>query len=210
MLLHASATFAQVDVFPMNNAVDVNPDSRLKLVFSSASTLNNQGKIRIYDASNDSVVDELDMSIPAGPRNSRTPPPYDTFKYSSVPDTVFSVNSPDTDTSHVYQKNYVGDMNESSARHFFPVLLDGNTAMISPHNHRLAYGKTYYVAIDAEVFALDDDQFTGSLGKTAWTFTTKKTAPSPDTDPLVVSADGTGDIRFERDQSRQFHGPECG
>ncbi|MET0391109.1 MAG: pectinesterase family protein [Polyangiales bacterium] len=167
----------------------MNPDTRLKLTFAGPPTLRNAGKITIRDASNDSVVDELDMSIPPGPRNTRTPAPYDTFKYSSVPDTVFTVDNPDTDPSHVYQTNYVGDSNDSSARHFFPVLLDGDTATIFPHNGRLAYGKTYYVEIDASVFGA-----AVTSGKASWSFTTKQAGPSADATQLVVSADGSGDF----------------
>jgi pectin methylesterase-like acyl-CoA thioesterase len=193
-MFYVSSAHAQAELFPKTNAADVNPDTRLRLIFSSAPPLGNKGKIRIYDASNDSLADELDLSIPPGPRNTRTPPPYDTLKYSSIPDTVFTVNSPDTDTSHVYQKNYVGGTNESYARHFFPVLIDGNVATISPHNSRLAYNKTYYVQIDPEAFPFKDNSFLGVTGKSAWTFTTKKAPPSGDSKRLVVSADGTGDF----------------
>jgi pectin methylesterase-like acyl-CoA thioesterase len=190
VLLHVSAVAAQVEFFPVNGAVDVNPDTRLRLVFEGTPPLQNQGKIKIYDASNDAVVDELDMSIPPGPRNTRTPAPYDTFKYSSVPDTVFTVNSPDTDTSHVYQKNLVGGTGDGSARHFFPVLVDDKTATISPHNHCLEYGKTYYVLIDPQVF----DGFGGISDKSAWTFTTKTLPPPSDAKRLVVSAQSAGDF----------------
>lgn len=193
-LLHTSHVSAQVEMFPKNDALDVNPDTPLKLTFSSPPPLMNQGKIRVYDASNDALVDELDMSIPPGPRNTRTPAPYDTFKYSSVPDTVFTVKNPDTDTSHVYQKNYVGNASESSARHFFPVLVEGNTATITLHNNRLAYDKAYYVTVDAAVFPFQDGSFSGITGKSSWAFRTKSTGPAADSDMFVVAADGTGDF----------------
>jgi hypothetical protein len=190
-LLLVTPASAQVSQFPSNGAVDVSPDTRLKLMFASAPVMNNQGKVRIYDAADNSVVDELDMSIPPGPRNTRTPAPYDTFKYSSVPDTVFTVNSPDTDKSHVYQQNLVGDTSESSARHFFPILIDANTATITPHNNRLAYGKTYYVEVEASIFPQADNSFSG---KASWSFSTKGAPPSTGTKRVVVAADGTGDF----------------
>jgi MYXO-CTERM domain-containing protein len=193
-MLCASSVFAQAELFPKNNAADVNPDTRLKLVFSSAPPLGNNGKISIYDASNDSMVDELDLSVPPGPRNTRTPAPYDTLTYSSIPDTVYTVSNPDTDTTHVYQENYVGGTSASDARHFFPVLINDNTATITPHNNRLAYDKTYYVQIDPAVFPFSGGSFSGMSGKTAWIFTTKKAPPAADSSVLVVSADGSGDF----------------
>ena len=194
VMLCAPSAHAQAELFPQNNSVDVNPDTRLKLTFSSAPPLGNTGKIKVYDASNGNLVDELDLSIPPGPKNTRTPPPYDTLKYASIPDTVFTVNSPDTDTSHVYQKNYVGGTNDSDARHFYPVLINDNVATITPHNNRLAYDKAYYVEVDSEAFPFPDNSFGGITGKSTWTFTTKKAAPAPDSSMLLVSADGTGDF----------------
>lgn len=181
-------------LFPKNQAAEVNPDTRLRITFPSAPPLGNTGKVRIYDAADDSLVDELDLSIPPGPRNTRTPAPYDTLKYASIPDTVYTVNAPDTDPSHVYQANYVGGTAENNLRRFFPVLIDGAVATIHPHNNKLTYGKTYYVQVDAAVFPFTDDSFAGVAGKTAWRFTTKKAPPAADAVKLVVAADGSADF----------------
>lgn len=194
LLLRVAAVHAQPALFPENGAQDVNPDTRLRLTFSSAPPLGNQGKITIYDASNDSVVDQLDLSIPPGPRNTRTPAPYDMLSYASIPDTVFTVKNPDTDTSHVYQKNYVGGTAESDAHHFFPVLIDQNVATIVPHNNRLTYDKTYYVQIDAEAFPFPDHSFAGITGTSAWSFRTKHEAPDASASTWVVAADGSADF----------------
>lgn len=185
---------ANLLLFPANNEIAVNPDTRLVITFQENAVLGNSGKIRIYDASNDNLVDSLDLSIPPGPRNTRTPSPYDTITYSSIPDKVYTVYDPDLDSSHVYQQKFIGGTTDADVYHFFPVLIDENKASICLHNNSLDYNKTYYVQIDAEVFPTSDGSFSGINGKTDWTFSTKSTAPSADSSWFVVSVDGTGDF----------------
>jgi hypothetical protein len=48
-LLLVTPASPQVSQFPGNGAVDVSPDTRLKLTFSTAPVMNNQGKARVYD-----------------------------------------------------------------------------------------------------------------------------------------------------------------
>jgi pectinesterase len=57
---------AQV-LFPADKATMVNPDVQLKLTFKETPGIGKSGKIRIYDAADDRLVDMLDMSIPPGP-----------------------------------------------------------------------------------------------------------------------------------------------
>ncbi len=179
---------------PLHKAKEVNPDTRLILTFPSKFMLKNAGTIRIYDAANDELVDMLDMSIPPGPRNTRTLPPYDSFVYTFVGDKVYTVKEPDTNSKHVYQKNYIGGNLETDAFHFYPVIVRGNTAIICPHNNKLKYNKTYYVQIDADVFSVDNGSFNGFKGKKDWLFSTKKLAPSFTSGSYTVSADGKGDF----------------
>ncbi|MEZ4926847.1 MAG: pectinesterase family protein [Saprospiraceae bacterium] len=180
--------------FPANHKTKVNPDSRLSLTFQSAPLLHNTGEIRIYDASNDELVDKLDLSIPPGPRNTRTPSPYDSFVYASVPDKVYTVSDPDTNATHEYQLNYIYSNSEVDSYHFYPVLINGHTATIHLHNNKLRYNKTYYVQIDPGVFTVDGAPFNGFKGKKAWRFSTKKSPPQISSPWLIVSADGTGDF----------------
>src|SRR6476469_8753402 len=68
IILFAIATPAAAQIlFPANKATMVNPDVQLKLAFKETPHVGTSGKIRIYDAADDRVVDTLDMSIPAGP-----------------------------------------------------------------------------------------------------------------------------------------------
>jgi len=78
--------------------------------------------------------------------------------------------------------------------HAYPVLISGNTAIIYPHHHTLAYNKTYYVQMDSGVLTDGTKPFAGFSGNTSWVFTTKAAPPPADSERLVVAADGTGDF----------------
>jgi len=183
-----------IRLYPANNAKNVNPDTRFVLDFHSEPILGNSGKIRIYDASNDAPVDVLDMGIPPGPLNTRTPPPYDKMSYKGVPDKILRVGQKPGVPPESYQRAYIGGTTKADLFHFYPVLIHGTTATICPHNHRLEYNKTYYIRIDPGVLSMGDGSFSGITGKTDWTFSTKKAPPPADSNRLVVSADGTGDF----------------
>jgi hypothetical protein len=58
--------------FPASKATDVNPDVQLKLTFNQPPVIGTSGQVRIYDAANDRLVDQLDLSIPAGPTERAT------------------------------------------------------------------------------------------------------------------------------------------
>jgi len=76
--------------------------------------------------------------------------------------------------------------------HYYPVLIEGNTAFISLHSS-LAYGQTYYVNIDSTVFQ-NVSPWTGVSGSNSWRFTTKPSAPASGTTNIIVAADGSGDF----------------
>lgn len=181
-------------VFPQNGAANVNTDTYFKLTFKTAPILNNRGKIKVYDASNNSLVDELDLAISPGPKNTRTPAPYDKFVYPYLPDSLYKVNSPDADTSHTYQVNYIGGNRPVDRYHFFPVLIDSHSVFIYPHNNRLAYNKTYYILIDSGVLTLGNGQPFKISRNNEWKFQTRKLPPAYDSKNLIVSADGRGDF----------------
>ncbi len=78
--------------------------------------------------------------------------------------------------------------------HLYPVLPSGHDAIIYPHEHKLEYGKTYYVQMDPGVLKTAAGAFPGFNGKTAWAFTTKTAPPPKDAARLVVAGDGSGDF----------------
>src|SRR4051812_46606276 len=62
------AIFANAPVlYPSEQATMVNPDVQLKLTFKDVPRVGMSGKIRIFDAADDRLVETLDMSIPPGP-----------------------------------------------------------------------------------------------------------------------------------------------
>jgi pectin methylesterase-like acyl-CoA thioesterase len=196
----ASPQGAAVMRFPADKAVDVNPDTHLVLTFSSPPKLGNSGQVRIYDATNDKLIDTLDMSVPPGPTAAATGPtaPYTPTPYvydsrrltntNTAPGTPSGAAAP---TSRAYQLTIIGGF--SDGFHFYPVIIHDNVATVSLHHNLLEYNKSYYVQIDRGVLTLADGSFAGVSGK-SWTFTTKKAPPPADRARLVVSGDGSGDF----------------
>src|SRR5256885_7121929 len=83
ILAQTPAKVAPIVRFPANQATNVSPDTHLVLTFPQPPAVGRSGEIRVYDAADGSLVDRLDLSIPAGPsgRTARgdspagTPPP---------------------------------------------------------------------------------------------------------------------------------------
>src|SRR5215831_2073133 len=58
--------------FPVNDARDVNPDVQLKLTFSQPPHIGPSGRVRVFEADSDRLIDTLDLSVPAGPTERAT------------------------------------------------------------------------------------------------------------------------------------------
>lgn len=177
-----------VTTFPADKAVKVNPDTHLVVTFGSAPTLGRSGQIRIYDAADRSVVDTLDMSIPAGPDPSHRVAipktvPLDPAVATSPTTTTPAVRATPADL-HDYQLDTIGGL---SGFHFYPVIIHGNTATIYPHNNVLRYRHEYMVEIDPGVFGSLHERLT-------WRFATKNAPPRADAARLTVASDGSGDF----------------
>lgn len=94
------------------------------------------------------------------------------------------------DTSAKTVDRMIGGINY----HCFPVVIDGKEAYAFPKPGALAYGKTYYVTVDAGVFTSPDGFNSAVAQPQAWRFSTRKTAPPAGKTKIVVAADGTGDF----------------
>lgn len=201
-IVKASSNNAPV-LFPAHQAMMVNPDVKLKLTFKDKPQIGKSGKIKIYDAADDSLVDTLDMSIPPGPTKPvdpairakdyiKSPYSYERTKRATNKDTKPGTGSAGAiDTTNDYQLTIIGGFTDGFR--FYPITIESNTATIHPHHDLLEYGKTYYVQVDKEVFTNND--FAGISGKD-WKFSTKpkSKAPKANATKLTVSADGTGDF----------------
>ncbi len=169
---------AAVSRIPANGAAGINPDTHLSLTFDGAPTLGTSGQIRIYEAGSSTLVDMLDLAIPpspprAAPAAAGTPAP------APAPS----------------QLNTIGGL---AGFHFYPLIITGNTAVITPHNNVLAYGKTYRVQIDAGVLLEGANPFPGFAGTRDWVFTIKVAPPAPGATRHEVAADGSGDFNTEQ------------
>jgi Pectinesterase/MBG domain/Immunoglobulin domain len=77
---------------------------------------------------------------------------------------------------------------------YLPVIVNGNTAGIYPHQ-KLAYGQNYYVTVEPGVITdTNGAPFVGFSDPLTWRFATKAAAPPAGTTALTVAANGTGDF----------------
>jgi pectinesterase len=193
---------AEVTRFPVHRSKDVNPDTHLVLIFKAPPTLGSSGQIRVYDAADDRLVDLLDLSIPPGP-TERADAAAQAAPYTSVPYEYPAVRATNATTKpgtpsgvsrrglSGFQLNIIGGFTD--AFHFYPVIVRDNVATITLHNNLLEYGRTYYIQIDLGVLTLEGSGFEGIKDR-GWTFSTRRSKPSPDAERLVVSASGAGDF----------------
>lgn len=196
----AAATSGPV-FFPQKNAENVNPDTHLVLTFNEVPTLGEKGLISVYDAKDGSLVDQLDLSIPAGPTRGRQygpecdymKTPYD-YTRTSVPtnkDTkpgTPSCGATATYDDGNYQLTIIGGFTDGF--HFYPVMIRDTTAIITLHHNMLERGHEYYVTIDNG--AIKCGNFKG-VKKNEWKFKTKAELPE-DPHNLTVNCNGTADF----------------
>lgn len=157
---------------PGNNASGIAIDQQLRLVFPSAPKLGKSGSLRIHDAANDAVVATVN------------PAEFVSF-------TLFSATVVNAKTQTLQGK----------AVYYLPAAIYGNEVWITlPVAGRLAYGKTYYVTMDAG-FLLDSANAAvpAITSPTAWRFSTKASGPETPTastgpTELTVGLDGAGDF----------------
>lgn len=196
---------AQPVRYPADGATDVNPDVQLRLTFASPPRVGSSGFIRVFDAADGRLVDAIDMRLPPGPTERASgaalEAPYIStpYPYAALPAGRTNANTrPGTPTAGAtpppegYQLSIIGGFTDGF--HFYPVIVDGATAIIQLHHNLLDYGKRYYVEIDAEVFPETTPSFRGIAGPDGWLFSTKRSAPARDARELVVSTDGSGDF----------------
>ena len=195
----SGSAYSQVVFFPPKGAEAVNVDTHLKVAFNEIPSVGTVGWIRIFDAGTGECVDSLDMSVPAGPTESRTyapdidytKVPYD-YARDSVPTNRNTVPGTPSGTAEPtppdYQLTIIGGFTD--AFHFHPVLVRGNTAVIYPHNNVLEPGRKYRITLDDGVLSVPSGTFRGVRD---WSFTTAAETPSL-RDTLIVDASGNGDF----------------
>lgn len=170
-----SPTLTATTLTPVSGTSGIAPDTRLTLTFSQPVSVGTFGQIRIYDAANPTTpVDTVDI-VTARARMQ----------------TLRAASTVSTQPLPVQTKTIGGVTNFN----YYPITVAGNTATIYPRNNVLAYGRTYFVTVDAGVFSDSTGlSFSGISGNTGWTFATKPVGPASTATQVVVAADGSGDF----------------
>lgn len=161
------------DIFPANGTTNAYKDTYLKLNFKgTAPEIGRTGKIRVFKADDNTLVDEIDMA--------------DThvkFSNGGALHTKMDIIG-------------AGIGNRYRVVNYQPVTIEDNTATIKLHYNKLEYNTRYYVLIDSR--AIRHKDFFGIKDATKWTFTTKE-APAVPTDvahTVTVGGDnGNADFR---------------
>jgi hypothetical protein len=169
-----STNLAATAFAPTNGATGVCYDTPLYVTFNGPVSIQNSGKIRIYNAASSTLVDTIDMSA-------------NTVIVSTL-NAGLGVYLTNNIQAH---SAFQGD---STAFNYFPVIVTGATAAIYPHSGVLTSNQTYYVTLDSGIVKDSAGaQFAGISDTNAWRFTTKPAGPANPTN-LVVAADGSGDF----------------
>ena len=188
-------------MYPKPNEKGINPDTHLKIAFKSKPIIGEKGKIRIFDSHTDSLVDVIDIGIPAGPTKPRknpeatyTPEPYEyvSGKFTNANTKPGTPSGSALATADTFQLTIIGGFTD--AFHFYPIIVHENTAIIYLHNNLLEYNKDYYVLIDSTVLSPAEGSFKGIYNKSTWRFGTRPSPPDKKQNRLVVNDKGTGDF----------------
>ena len=77
---------------------------------------------------------------------------------------------------------------------YYPVIIQGEEALIFPRHGRLAYGHSYVVTIDDGVFLDGTLPYSGLAADRPWRFTTRAAGPARGAPRLTVGPNGSGDF----------------
>ncbi|MBW8893440.1 MAG: hypothetical protein JF617_15465, partial [Burkholderiales bacterium] len=164
---------------PAANEANVHTDTRLSLSFDAPPAIGTTGKVSVYRASDDVLVDSIDLST--APSASDT--------QAVIPRTNLEIDALG-----------LGAMPESAtfARYVWyrPLSVKGSTASVKLHNNRLDFGTTYYVTVDASALAgtIKGASFAGITKADGWKFTTRA-APASFTTLNVDDSGTAADFR---------------
>jgi hypothetical protein len=159
------SSMAATSVTPASSATEINIDSPLSVTFDQTPKVGSSGKIRIFNAADNSLVDTIDLGV----------------------DTNTGIHAPGQQSARS-----IGGSSWNFNYH--PIIVTGNTAAIYP-SKKLAYGQTYFVTMEPGVLTdMSGAPFVGVSIQNGWVFSTKSGAPAAGTTELTVAADGSGDF----------------
>ncbi len=164
---------------PANGATAAHVDTRLKITFDSAPTLGTSGTIKVFKASDNSLVDTIDIGGAPAALTGET-------------QTVIPRINTEIDQIGAALTSLAG---RSRWVYYKPVEIDGRVASIKLHDGKLAFDTGYYVTLDDGVLvgSVRGAPFTGIATADGWSFTTK--SPPESYLDVVVDDDGRADFR---------------
>jgi len=174
-------------LLPNDNDSGVPVDTLLRVGFDSAPTLGTSGTVNIYQVGSSTPVDTINIADP-----------YAIYDGTS---TIKKLTTNLTTT----KLNVIGGLTETGVDqvrivNYVPIVISGNTAVIVPHNNKLAYGGQYYVTIDngllqgtrngATFTGMPAPANPGTPDPNAWQFTVKAASPTT----YNVASDNSADF----------------
>lgn len=166
-------------LLPAKGSTGVHTDTLLALAFDAAPVLGSSGFITVRRASDNVVVDRIDISTTPSASDTQTVLPRTNLEIDALG---------------------LGAMPDSAARARFvwyrPVTIQGNTATIRLHSNKLAFDTSYIVTVDASVFSatVNGTPFAGIASGAGWNFTTRS-APASRTSVVVDDDGSSADFR---------------
>jgi pectate lyase/pectin methylesterase-like acyl-CoA thioesterase len=164
---------------PTANETGVPTDTRLSLSFDAPPAIGTAGKVSVYRASDDVLVDSIDVSNAPSASDTqavldRTNLEIDALGLGAMPENA-------TFARYVWYR---------------PVSVSGSKASVKLHNNKLDFGTTYYVTMDASVLSgtIKGAAFAGITKADNWKFTTRA-APASYTTLNVDDSGTTADFR---------------
>lgn len=164
---------------PAANETNVHTDTRLSLSFDAPPAIGTAGKVNVYRASDDVLVDSIDVSSAPSASDTqvvlaRTNLEIDALGLGAMPDGA-------TFARYVWYR---------------PVSVSGAKATIKLHSNKLDFGTAYYVTMDASVLSgsIKGAAFAGIAKADNWKFTTRA-APASFTNLNVDDSGTTADFR---------------
>jgi len=173
-----AATASSTAWFPAQNDPAAYTDTRLQITFDAPPSIGTGGLIRVFKASDNSLVDTIDTSSAIVTDAAET--------QKVIPADNTEIDQLGKNVAKLTQWRYV---------YYRPLTVKGNQATIKLHDGVLSYNTDYYVLINPGVIAgkVGGAPLTAVTGVKGWTFHTKS-APASAT-AVTVDDDGPADFR---------------
>ncbi|MDO6387365.1 Ig-like domain-containing protein [Uliginosibacterium sp. 31-12] len=188
----SSSSSSSAALVPAAGASSIHVDTRLQITFDTVPSLGGSGLIKVYKASDDTLVDTISLNVFS--TGSTIAPQY-TAATLTANNTQTAIPTANTEIDRL---GYGAGTALTQWRWIFyrPVSISGKTATIRLHDGVLSPSTAYYVQIENGVLSgtYKGSAFGGISDKTTWSFTTR-TAPTSSSNVTVDDDGTTADFR---------------